>query len=41
MKNSGNKEDIKPSVQPRIIERPKPERVDEGKTTGRPTPVRK
>ena len=41
MIDSENKENIKPAVQPRPIERPKPERIDEGKTTGRPTPVRK
>lgn len=29
------------SIQPQPMEQPKPERIDEGKTSGRPTPVKK
>lgn len=40
MKND-NKNGSKTTAQPKPAELPKPGRIDEGKTSGRPTPVKK
>jgi hypothetical protein len=36
-----NNNGSKTTAQPKPAERPKPERIDEGKTSGRPTPIKK
>lgn len=40
-KNQNNTSENNAPSQPTPVQQPKPERINEGKTSGRPTPVKK